>query len=1644
MSFSTPPIHSPQLGNPAKEKKAAMDSLDTLKLESSVDSNLNNDTLPSSTETGDTGTLGTEAASKFQTNNNSNIISNNNNNNAFKRDSTATTAEYFLAASKPGSSRASASSLHPRMKHAARFTHLTRVRLTSTAAQNSKPFRRSFSCQERSTLSLDSFDTFQETDFELARTSNAQSSTCFNNSNNFEDRISTAGNSVYYDAFVVDDEGMRSSSVSHTYREAAIANAATELGQQQQSNESVDRELCELLDLIQGFLQRGSLADWGVAIKARSSSSTLKRSKSWPAISAGKPTQRCILRSLHDIVEGICKMSSEDVASKQAMHQRKSQLEDLLLQQRQLVKSDGAVAHLLERCLLVLGRAAQLVDTHDLQESDSYQADAEEATSLLDPAPAFQKPSTNLKRTVTRDFTRFSAAIDTSNHRKTPADDDSFNPSIQIQHTPLNDFTAMAVPKKETETQTSTSIRKTHVLIHSSSESILTAQIEKSKHKKRTSAATPPTTATTTTRLATSTTRFSSVIAPSPLSSEPCLYASDFHKESSMHHEPHPNKQSSHSPTMSLKSHHSHHSHDFHHQHVLINSSSETSMKPLFDRSLSPVSARRFSATTRDSQSASLRKLYATSLSSSSSLSEPDEQRSYRDGSKSDAVLFDREEGQVRLQAADSLTRKSNAGVAVDQFVLRDSSTSDGDKRMSLEASAKSDAALEEVKAGETLAQKFASPKGRRKNKPVLSFFKAMFTNSNSSNSNNSSSSVVSQSVETLNSGASSPHGATSPHHHDSSTVQVQCSVRSNFSNRGSVSFATLPGSPGTRNENQLDSIAAPSLDESTPAPSSPVVGRTVTATTTLCRMCEEEIESSVMETHVKLCCIVQDLNMQEYNYDQRCKKILASLANRKLDLPDGSDGAKVKKAVESLEEQAKILLEFNEDRDKKASITLLDKINNKIKKALADENTIKLKTDVFSIGRKLLDVGDDKIELLLRYQEKMAEARQSMFQTTGKTAEAEEAMQSLNAMISGKLFKKRETADAVAQSNAASSDDLPAAIGGVMGGGSMGGGGGGKRFMSLFTAFLKGSQKKAASNVVAPTAIDSSLQERDKKRKIPSIHDFEIIKPISRGAFGKVYLAKKSATQDLFAIKILKKDDMIRKNMMSQVRAEHKALTLSRNPFVVKLFYAFQSKDYLYLVMEYLIGGDLSTLLSAFGTFDLTMTRMYTAEVVLALEYLHANGITHRDLKPDNMLITKDGHVKLTDFGLSSVSTEEQIQKSGLSVPDAPGAAASMRKRSIQRRMSKVDAQQRRLKEGSSQQLLGTPDYLAPELLLGLDHGPIVDWWSLGICAYEWLVGIPPFTDETTEAIFKNILNHDIQWPEEQAEEGEAETNPDGAISSDAKDFVMKLLNQDPFTRLKAAGIKKHAFFEGTDWEHILDHPAPFIPAPNDGTDTSYFDGVFMFWIVFRKTDFVRTGRNTRPDIQRLSGLNIAFNSDVIASLQDSTIPEEGSFSGTPSNDASVMMSVASKNDSILMDDSVRRNESLLKNIVSSDGSGPSTVALVPSISDQVQEDHDIDSLLSNAPASSLNNTTNNTNNKAHSVLGIHESYMPPLPSISRKRQVSNASVNSAFFGEFTFKNVSDLADLGSCTLSSVSESGPLGSLENVLNEGNDSDEGE
>ncbi|XP_048223892.1 serine/threonine-protein kinase greatwall isoform X2 [Perognathus longimembris pacificus] len=157
-----------------------------------------------------------------------------------------------------------------------------------------------------------------------------------------------------------------------------------------------------------------------------------------------------------------------------------------------------------------------------------------------------------------------------------------------------------------------------------------------------------------------------------------------------------------------------------------------------------------------------------------------------------------------------------------------------------------------------------------------------------------------------------------------------------------------------------------------------------------------------------------------------------------------------------------------------------------------------------------------------------------------------------------------------------------------------------------------------------------------------PSIEEFTIVKPISRGAFGKVYLGQKGGK--LYAVKVVKKADMINKNMTHQVQAERDALALSKSPFIVHLYYSLQSASNVYLVMEYLIGGDVKSLLHIYGYFDEEMAVKYISEVALALDYLHRHGIIHRDLKPDNMLISNEGHIKLTDFGLSKVTLNRDI----------------------------------------------------------------------------------------------------------------------------------------------------------------------------------------------------------------------------------------------------------------------------------------------------------------------------------------------------------------------------------------------------------------
>ncbi|XP_008577688.1 PREDICTED: serine/threonine-protein kinase greatwall [Galeopterus variegatus] len=630
-----------------------------------------------------------------------------------------------------------------------------------------------------------------------------------------------------------------------------------------------------------------------------------------------------------------------------------------------------------------------------------------------------------------------------------------------------------------------------------------------------------------------------------------------------------------------------------------------------------------------------------------------------------------------------------------------------------------------------------------------------------------------------------------------------------------------------------------------------------------------------------------------------------------------------------------------------------------------------------------------------------------------------------------------------------------------------------------------------------------------------PSIEEFTIVKPISRGAFGKVYLGQKGGK--FYAVKVVKKAEMINKNMTHQVQAERDALALSKSPFIVHLYYSLQSASNVYLIMEYLIGGDVKSLLHIYGYFDEEMAVKYISEVALALDYLHRHGIIHRDLKPDNMLISNEGHIKLTDFGLSKVTLNRDINmmdilttpsmakprqdysrtpgqvlslisslgfntpvaeknqdsadilsacvsepsqlsqgficpmsidqkdttpysskllKSCLETlacnPDIPvkcltsnllqsrkrlatSSASSqshtfissvesechsspkwekdcqendealgstrmswntveklcekptdaietksfnkkdlelvlspihnssanpttgiscvnlakkcfsgevsweareldinninmatdtrqpgfyqsdqwamdsgvmseehLGKRSLKRNFELIDSSPcqetiqnkkicaeykhcndmidcytnqstgltaevqglkisiyrnlieiqtpNQIKSGTPYRtpksvrrgaapvddgrILGTPDYLAPELLLGRTHGPAVDWWALGVCLFEFLTGIPPFNDETSQQVFQNILKRDIPWPE-----GEEK------LSDNAQSAVEMLLTTDDSKRAGMKELKHHPLFSDVDWENLQHQTMPFIPQPDDETDTSYFE---------------------------------------------------------------------------------------------------------------------------------------------------------------------------------------------------------------------------
>ena len=289
---------------------------------------------------------------------------------------------------------------------------------------------------------------------------------------------------------------------------------------------------------------------------------------------------------------------------------------------------------------------------------------------------------------------------------------------------------------------------------------------------------------------------------------------------------------------------------------------------------------------------------------------------------------------------------------------------------------------------------------------------------------------------------------------------------------------------------------------------------------------------------------------------------------------------------------------------------------------------------------------------------------------------------------------------------------------------------------------------------------------------------NFTLVSTLGTGTFGRVFLAKKTQDQSYFALKIQSKSKILKLKQTEHVNFERRLLESISHPFIVSLESTFQSPSYLYMCLEFVVGGELFSHLRRAGRFKQQTAVFYAASIVCAIDYLHSQDVIYRDLKPENLLLDEKGYLKLVDFGLS-----KQLDSSGYAWT-----------------------------------LCGTPEYIAPEIILSQGHGTPVDWWALGILVYEMLVGHPPFVSNNPFEIYQKVLLGELYFPIE--------------LEKDAEEFIRSLLNLNPAMRLGSSqsgveDIKNSKFFEGMEWETLVEGgvPAPIIPYLQSQGDTGNFE---------------------------------------------------------------------------------------------------------------------------------------------------------------------------------------------------------------------------
>lgn len=324
-------------------------------------------------------------------------------------------------------------------------------------------------------------------------------------------------------------------------------------------------------------------------------------------------------------------------------------------------------------------------------------------------------------------------------------------------------------------------------------------------------------------------------------------------------------------------------------------------------------------------------------------------------------------------------------------------------------------------------------------------------------------------------------------------------------------------------------------------------------------------------------------------------------------------------------------------------------------------------------------------------------------------------------------------------------------------------------------------NNKNKHNNDEDKTIVIDDLKDPSNTKKM-SLDDFNPIKLIGRGSWGKVMLSREKSTGCLYAIKILKKQVIISQDEVGHTLTESRVLRTTTHPFLIALKYSFRDGERLCFVLEFAGGGELFYHLSQERVFTEEKSRFYGAEIVSALGYLHAHDIIYRDLKLENLLLGRDGHIKIADFGLC---------KDKITYND------------------------------TTRTFCGTPEYLSPEVIEDFNYGRAVDWWGLGVLLYEMMCGGLPFNNRSTDQLFQEILMKEVTFPP--------------TLTIEAKSFLNGLLIKNPTKRLgggpeDAQEIQVHPFFRGLNWQDLYDKkiPPPFVPQVESDIDTKYFDRQF------------------------------------------------------------------------------------------------------------------------------------------------------------------------------------------------------------------------